>query len=151
LSFTIHLATMRHFTLLLALVLSALTTLTAQTPPVTCYNRIADQTGLTPAPQQLQELEAAACVLIDSFPAAYQDSFAVFDFGFYLHNGATTGGYPEAFQQAIAKVQAVKPYYLLFGRQSTEEGVNKKFWVELKLPSGGEFVCLKQSRIAIIV
>jgi len=48
--------------------------------------RLNDASGYTPTQTQLNDLEAAACRLIDSLPAEFRDSFKVFDFGFYLHN-----------------------------------------------------------------
>ena len=68
--------------------------------------------------------------------------FKVYDFGFYLHQENTTGGYPEPFAQKITEVQDSSPYYLLFGKQTDNSGVNTKFWVDLVLPDTGEFRCL---------
>jgi hypothetical protein len=129
----------RIYTFLLALLTTL--ALTAQTNPA--YIRLADQTGFEPTAAQLAELEAAALQLRAAFPDTnHRRDFAVFDFGFYLHSEQTTGGYPEAFQMAIDSVKQIRPYYLLFGRQSTAEGLNGKFWVDLKLPDTGEFSCI---------
>jgi hypothetical protein len=109
-----------------------------------CYIRMNDASGFAPSQVQLSELEVAACALIDSLPAAYRDSFRVFDFGFYLHNESMVGGYPEAFQQAITQVETQSQYYLLFGKQSDNTGIYSKFWVALKLPNQGIFYCIDQ-------
>jgi len=66
----------------------------------------------------------------------------VYDFGFYLHQENTTGGYPEPFAQKIQEVQALSPYYLLFGKQTDRTGVYTRFWVDLVLPDTGRFECL---------
>jgi len=88
------------------------------------------------------ELEAAACALIDSFPAEFRDSFRVYDFGFYLHQEVTEGGYPEPFVKKIQEVQGLSPYYLLFGKQTDRNGVYTRFWVVLKMPSSAQFSCM---------
>lgn len=109
-----------------------------------CYIRFQDASGVSPSQDQIESLENAACRLIDSFPAIYQDSFRVFDFGFYLHNEFTDGGYPEAFQLAIDDAQSQSPYYLLFGKQTDQSGVYTRFWVDLRLPDEGEFSCINE-------
>jgi len=116
----------------------------AQSP---CYVRLNDASGYTPTQTQLNDLEAAACRLIDSLPAEFRDSFKVFDFGFYLHNETFSGGYPEAFQMAIQQAQASSKYYLLFGKQTDGNGMYTKFWVDLKLPETGEFGCLDAAKV----
>jgi hypothetical protein len=137
----------RIYTFLLALLTTL--ALTAQTNPA--YIRLADQTGFMPTQAQLDTLEVAAQALRAAFPDTnHRRDFAVYDFGFYLHSEQTTGGYPEAFQMAIDSVTQIRPYYLLFGRQSTVDGVNGKFWVDLKLPSDGEFSCATSEMIAMI-
>jgi|GEM_PF-5781593 len=115
-----------------------------------CYVPLDDASGYTPTASQLAELEAAACRLIDSLPAAFQDSFKVYDFGFYLHNETQQGGYPEAFQWAIDTVQGLSPYYLLFGKQTDRSGVYTRFWVELRLPTRAQFACIDEFKLKII-
>jgi hypothetical protein len=109
-----------------------------------CYIRLQDASGVSPSQDQIEFLENAACRLIDSFPAIYQDSFRVFDFGFYLHNEKTIGGYPEIFQMAIDSAEKVSKYYLLFGKQTDQGGVCSRFWVGLSLPRDDIFYCIDQ-------
>lgn len=109
-----------------------------------CFIRLQDASGISPSQSQIDSLESAACRLIDSFPVVYQDSFRVFDFGFYLNNEVTDGRYPEAFQLAIEDVQSQSPYYLLFGKQTDQSGVYTRFWVDLKLPDEDIFYCIDQ-------
>ena len=66
------------------------------------FIRLEDASGYTPTSEQLAELEAAAselCAVFDS--AGFGGQFKVYDFGFYLHHEATTGGYPEPFARKI--------------------------------------------------
>jgi len=51
----------------------------------TCYQQLSDLSGTEFTASQLSDLEQSACDLIDSLPQAYQDSSAVLDYGFYLH------------------------------------------------------------------
>jgi hypothetical protein len=56
-----------------------------------CYNRMIDASGLNTDEYQ-SSLTSRACRLRDSFPNSNaQTSFAVYDFGFYLFQGITTG------------------------------------------------------------
>ncbi len=80
----------------------------------------------------------------------FKSDFKVYDFGFYLHDESYSGGYPEAFAQAIADVSAKSPYYLLFGKQTDHSGGYTKFWVDLKLPTTGELSCLPEVRLSFI-
>lgn len=105
-----------------------------------CYVRLTDASGIDTEPYQ-QGLEAAACSLRAVFPAEFQQSFKVFDLGFYLHNPVTTG-YPQIFEYAKADAATRSPYYLLFCKQTDPTGVYTKFWVDLKLPTTGKFGCI---------
>lgn len=105
------------------------------------YIRLDDASGFNTDLYQ-DSLEAATERLVAAFPdSTYRDSFKVFDFGFYLHQEVTEGGYPEAFQQKIAEVSEISPYYLLFGKQTDKTGIYTKFWVQLKLPKSNYFHC----------
>jgi hypothetical protein len=106
-----------------------------------CYQSFFDASGVQLSQQELAVLENTACRLIDSMPLVYQDSFKVFDIGFYLLNEVTSG-YPAAFQKAIEQAKATSKYYLLFGRQTDKLGINTKFWVDLRLPESDIFNCL---------
>lgn len=114
--------------------------LSAQTPDY--YVQLEDASGFDTSPYQA-ELEAVAaelCHLFDS--AGFVNQFRVYDFGFYLHQEVTEGGYPEPFAQKVAQVQQMSPYYLLFGKQTDKTGVYTRFWVDLRLPTTNNFTCL---------
>jgi hypothetical protein len=105
------------------------------------YQKLEDASGFNTDAFQA-ELEAAAQALQDSFPTDFQDDFKVYDFGFYLHQEVTDGGYPEAFAQKVAAIAQMSRYYLVFGKQTDQSGIYSKYWVDLKLPTTGEFTCL---------
>jgi len=105
-----------------------------------CYIRLTDASGVNTDTYQPM-LEAAACSLRAVFPSEFQQSFKVYDVGFYLHN-TVTSGYPQIFEMAKTDVAAQSPYYLLFGKQTDKNGVYTKFWVDLKLPNTGKFGCI---------
>ncbi len=113
---------------------------TLPTNAQSCYTRLADASGIDTEPYQ-QGLEAAACSLRAVFPTEFQQSFKVYDVGFYLHNTVTTG-YPQIFEIARNDVSVLSPYYLLFGKQTDRNGIYTKFWVDLKLPTTGKFGCI---------
>ncbi len=101
-----------------------------------CYIRLSNPSGLNTDSYQVR-LNTAACQLVDSFPAAFQDSFKVYDFGFYLHNEVMEGGYPALFAEKVAEIAGMSAYYLIFGKQTDSEGVYTRIWVDLKLPETG--------------
>ncbi len=114
----------------------------AQRSAAQCYVPLADASGFNTDPYQaeLETTAAKLCAIFDTMGFAGQ--FKVYDFGFYLHQENTTGGYPEPFAQKIAEVQALSPYYLLFGKQTDKSGVYTNFWVELKMPDTARFSCM---------
>lgn len=110
-----------------------------------CYVRLTDASGYTPTTEQLDAVEQAAvalCAVFDS--AGFGGQFKVYDFGFYLHHETTAGGYPEPFARKVEEVAALSPYYLVFGREVDQDGVNRKFWVDLKIPETGALACIEE-------
>ena len=116
------------------------------------YIPLGDVSGYRPSQTQISSLEAKAVdlgLLLDSMGIT-EEQFKIFDFGFYLHNEHTTYGYPEPFEQKKAEVDSMVPYYLLFGKQTDNNGVYTKFWVDLVLPDTGVFACLTESKKALM-
>jgi len=124
-------------TILLATILLLLQVLASAQ---SCYIRLTDASGINTDTYQPM-LEAAACSLRAVFPSEFQQSFKVYDVGFYLHN-TVTAGYPQVFEMARNDVDAQSPYYLLFGKQTDKMGIYTRFWVDLKLPTTGKFECI---------
>ena len=83
---------------------------------------MSDLSGTELTAGQLSDLEQAAYDLIGSLPQAYQDSFAVLDYGFYLHNRSMDQGVEDIWQEVIQAADAISPYYLLLGRVPGREG-----------------------------
>lgn len=109
-----------------------------------CYKWFYDAAGASPSQGQINSLNSASCILVDSFPLDFRDSFKVFDFGFYVHHETMQGGYPKAFETAINKIEDESKYYLAFGKQTDQSGIYTKIWVSLKLPSSGQFSCMSE-------
>lgn len=128
-----------NLSLILSLLFLSFVKLSAQGNP--SYIQLEDASGWDTATPR-SSLEAAAQALIENLPPTVQDSFRVFDFGFYLLQNNFSGGLPAAFQQKIEEVNSLSPYYLLFGKQSDTNGVYTKFWLELKLPGAESYPCL---------
>ncbi|MEY3241258.1 MAG: hypothetical protein RIR11_2696 [Bacteroidota bacterium] len=129
-------------TLIIILLLGLNAAFLAQLNAQSCYVRLFDASGIEPTQYQLTALETAACRLRDSLPTAFQNSFKVYDFGFYLQNENMVGGYPEMFQTAITQVETQSQYYLLFGKQTDKTGIYTKFWYALKMPTTAQFSCM---------
>ncbi|HAD14682.1 MAG TPA: hypothetical protein DCF33_19825 [Saprospirales bacterium] len=117
----------------------------AQAGNAQCYVRMEDGSGFNTDPYQdtLEAVAAKLCAIFDS--TGFPGQFKVYDFGFYLHQEITNGGYPEPFAQKIAEVQGLSPYYLLFGKQTDKGGVYTRFWVDLVLPDTSYFSCVTEN------
>jgi hypothetical protein len=109
-----------------------------------CYVQLDDATGVPLPPSQLAELEVAACELRAAFPVEFQNDFAIYDFGFYLHQEGFADGVPGVFQAKVAEVEQESAYFLLFGRQLSRGGVTSEVWVEVRLPEGSQYPCLDE-------
>jgi hypothetical protein len=105
------------------------------------YTDLGDNSGIDVSSYQAT-LSFAAQELVESFPAEFQDSFKIFTFGHYVHNGDFNGGYQEIFEQAISEVQAISKYYLLIGRTSSEAGICEDFKISIELPYTSYFSCM---------
>ncbi len=97
---------------------------TLQAIAQSCYTRLTDASGVNTDTYQ-PILESAACSLRAVFPTEFQQSFKVYDVGFYLHHTVTTG-YPQIFEIIKNDVAAQSPYYLLFGKQTDRNGIYTK-------------------------
>ncbi|MBK8852456.1 MAG: hypothetical protein IPN73_20190 [Saprospiraceae bacterium] len=126
---------MKNFFFVIYLLIS--TFLTGQN----CYKVVADLTGF-PTSEYESILEPLACSLINEMPTEFQNQFKVYHFGFYSQNEFMQGGFQAAWQIAINDAKSTTPYYLLFGRQNEDSKGNSRIWVEISLPSTGNFSCL---------
>ena len=134
---------MKNFFFVIYLLIS--TFLTGQN----CYKVVADLTGF-PTSEYESILEPLACSLINEMPTEFQNQFKVYHFGFYSQNEFMQGGFQAAWQIAINDAKSTTPYYLLFGRQNEDSKGNSRIWVEISLPSTGNFSCLSDVNRAAI-
>ena len=97
------------------------------------------------------ELEESVCGLMDILPAAYKDSFMVFDYGAYPPLTFIDRGEAHdcAFNAMVEKVENDfdPPYYLLIGKQINPEDASVEFRVALKLPKVNEFADLNSTLV----
>lgn len=96
-----------------------------------CFVILGDVSGIDNSQHQT-ELNDAACELIQALPAEYQDSFKVYDFGFYSQNEYMADRVQEIWDNTISQIPT--KYYLLFGKQSDHTGIYSKFIVDINLP-----------------
>jgi hypothetical protein len=114
--------------------------ITAQVNGGVIYTRMIDATGWNTESYQ-NVLTSTANALLDSLPSTIRDSFAVYDFSFYIYNDVTSG-YPTPFQRMINIIKNKTPYYLVFGKQNDLNGIYSKFWVDINLPQTGQLSCI---------
>jgi hypothetical protein len=105
-----------------------------------CYNVIEDFSGLDNS-SHFTELEQAACELRESMPLVFRDSFKVFDFGYYVFTKDTKSGNDPIFKKAIEKAKSQSKYYILFGKESSSDGIYTNFWFDMNLPRTKRFAC----------
>ncbi len=79
-----------------------------------------------------------------------QSDFKVYDFEFYLHHGKYEDGIENAKSLMRQKVQNLTDYYILFGRESNEDGLFMNFHLELNFPAEGEFACLSDTKLDLV-
>ena len=109
------------------------------------YVNLDDASGFNRLSSDTLLLEAAAQEIIDVLPGEYKAQFKVFDFGFNLHREAYIDGYTPAIQQAKLLASQKSPYYLLFAKETTQDGVYSKFHVEIELPRmDSNYPCLDE-------
>ncbi len=116
------------------------------------FIQLNDASGRPATQKQLDTLNFFADQLVATIDYELPTSgqFKVFDVGFYLHEKDYTGGIPEAFQRTIDAAAAQSPYYLVLGRQSDEEGINRKLWVEFKFPED-DFICIDNRNLSEVL
>ena len=110
---------------------------------------LSDATGISISASEEAELQKAADSLIAAFPVAFQDSFKVYDCGFYLQQAHYQGGYLDVFGKLVEEAGAQSKYYLVVGR-GIDEGGGWKFYCKLKLPQTGDLDCLGKENYKLI-
>lgn len=115
-----------------------------------CYKVLAELSGVDISSYQ-SSLQAKACQLRDSIPVEFRNDFKVLDFGFYSQSEHTTGGFKAVWDnKVVPQANMESKYYILFGKQTDQNGIYTKFWVEVKLPESGIFECFtSQHRLYI--
>jgi hypothetical protein len=110
------------------------------------FIRLTDASGITPTAEELSSIETAAQKAIDILPVADRPLFKVYDAGFYIHNVVMIGGVPPIWEQIKTDVENLpsSEYYLIFGRESSSEGLNTKARVKIKLPTTSAYSCLTE-------
>lgn len=113
-----------------------------------CFIQLDDGSGLELS-EDIGELNTASCGLLSSFPAIFQDSFAVFDFGFYTYQSLYEEGLEE-FKSKMIEEQVTKKYYLIFGREIDYETKKINLWFEMNLPDYDIFECLNSIKVELL-
>jgi hypothetical protein len=114
-----------------------------------CHIEIRDNSGFNTQPYEAI-LENEACQLRNAFPAEFQNQFKVVEAGFYLLSPQTTLGVPPVFDYVKTQAATTSEYYFLICKQTDPNGIYTKFWVDIKLPETGVFLCLNESKLALI-
>lgn len=112
------------------------------------YMNLDDASGFDRSPYQTQ-LEAAAAEIIEVLPEEYQSQFKVFDAGFYLHNEVFVDGFAPSLDRAKTIAASQSPYYLLFVKETTKEGLYTNFRVEVVLPRNPSFPCATEEMASL--
>lgn len=98
-----------------------------------CYTQLDDVSGFDRS-TSFYVVEQAACRLLDSLPPEFQDSFAIYGFGFYrLIDHYDDYSYDQIFEDVIED-KVTKPYYIIFGRESGKQGIYSNVHVRGAFP-----------------
>lgn len=110
------------------------------------YVQLTDASGIILSNSEKSTLENAAQDAIDILPNADRSVFKIYDVGFYIHSESTIDGIEPIWENIKADVEndPETEYYLIFGRESNSQGINKRIRVELKLPNSSNYSCLTQ-------
>lgn len=110
------------------------------------YVQLTDASGTKVSGSQLTILENAAQDAIDVLPAADAALFKIYDAGFYVHTESTIEGVTPIWDKIKADIEndPNSEYYLIFGRESNSQGLNRRIRVELKLPTTSAYDCLTE-------
>ena len=103
---------------------------------------LSDATGISISASEETELQTAADSLIAALPVAFQDSFRVYDCGFYLQQEHYVGGYPEVFGKMVEEAGAQSKYYLVVGKSKSSEDDEIKYYCKLHFPNTIIFSCM---------
>ena len=102
------------------------------------YIILGDHSGIKT--NQIGLLETASDSLVATLPAVYQDSFKVFDFGYYTYNDNMVGGLGFYIEKIKSDAKINSKYYFVFGKLISEG--EKKLIVSINLPKGDSFTCI---------
>jgi hypothetical protein len=110
------------------------------------FIRLTDASGITPTAEEISSTESAVQVAINVLPVEDRPLFKVYDVGFYIHSVVTDGGILPVWESVKSNVENDQnsEYYLIFGRESSSEGLNSKIRVKLKLPTSSNYSCLTE-------
>ena len=110
------------------------------------FIRLLDASGVIPTTEEVSSAEFAAQQAINILPAADRPLFKVYDVGFYVHTPVTVGGIPPVWTEVKANIEndPASDFYLIFGRESSSEGLNTRVRVKLKLPTSSSYSCLTE-------
>lgn len=113
------------------------------------YVTLSDASGFDSSPY-IGILNQSATELQDAIPSSQNLSFKIIEFGYYLHSASTVEGTEPIWNLAISQADAINPYYLLIGKESSYEGLFNRFRVRLKMPQTGMFECMDPIKRTVI-
>ena len=106
------------------------------------FIRLADLTGIDPTTEELSRVEKAIKEVTDIMPVQDRPLFKVYDVGFYIYDQNVASSWED--MKTKVENDPNSDYYLIFGRESTNDGLNTKIRVKLKLPNSQIYNCLTQ-------
>lgn len=113
-----------------------------------CFVILEDASGMDISPR-LEEIELAACALIETMPEEYQDSFGIYYFGFYLQQDKYQEGLSAIINQQMEEIQTSHPYYLAIGINLNFENP-KRIKLLINLPEEGNFSCTEKGDVGLL-
>lgn len=105
---------------------------------------IVDASGVALSGTDRNRLENAVQDVRNVLPSNDRERFKVYDIGFYLHHEKTNVGIDYFWDRALYQIvtSGASDYYVVFGRESSDQGVNNHIRVAINLPTNSAFDCL---------
>jgi hypothetical protein len=128
---------------ILFLILVCLCTLKTYVQGQSHYEVLHSASGLIVSSNDQDQIDQAVQRLIDRLPVGIQSQFKVYSADFYLHQQVYPGSYPNVFSDLVNELTS--PYYIIIAKGIVLNSDVAEWYVELKLPEGGDFACLNNS------
>ncbi|MFZ4544651.1 MAG: hypothetical protein ACOYOA_11410 [Saprospiraceae bacterium] len=99
-------------------------------------------TGVTPVNDKISKIDSAAISVASLLSSEDSAVFRVYDAAFFVYDHDVNSGWESV--KTDVESDPESEYYLIFGREISDQKLNSKIRVKLKLPTSSAYDCLTQ-------